>query len=809
MLILCFFSLASLAQDVQHCERQSREMVKQISARLCDDILVVCCLTGIRSLPDIRFHVPRVQIVKKAKMVMKVSAAFGLAGRSKKNPFAVGEEDKKEDSVSQMMVFKKPVPPKLSRTRGGQNRKKAPRKSILETRSLAKKLAMESTKKQVMEGKLDIRRNECMHDLDNTVMDGIIKDLKENFDKKVNVSVVVLENLNFNETIAMTAMHLGTEKICNMTAALIYGKTHGNPAHIEQFTQSLMSFGSPTKCFDKDLGVLPERTWMLHSPAAPESFLNHVPEGLSEKIRLALKSCSAEQMWVLKAIAVVGGSDCPIFLLKELLEDVIINVENLESKLSELLCDLIALGIIEHTIVRAIKPLDVADDSSSSNNPAAALAAREKRKSDVGLKEDDVSYLTYNFINAHCQRFCYNNVGVDRRQELHRNIADWYEDKLGIEPSLSSTSKGPECLDAKLKNLSKRHACFLVHHRFMAGDSDASVAICELMRPMELQNYCGQFARRIMTKMPAEIPDAVYHRIYPCIPWRQGVYSIIRAIKKSKVDFGTVAVGKIVSKKIDLSQKAKAMKAKMMTSKMKREKESQGEGGHAIVRAPSPTNSRGKAITNSVLSSSWRDVKLVKKLSQKQAVKASKMQSVVRNSPESPSVCQKTMTPAATARADEDGPPKCKTIENPRRQSKLKEFSSAYGGKARTHSKVAGGRQMMESEILTDAASFRGITWSAIIQSTAQRMRATLNLRSSGILRQESVRTNTEKEKDEEFHRFWVPKFDLSKNLSTRRLSSLSSTVQMEEEKDTAVEIIQRKLFKYVNQEENESPPQM
>ena len=50
-----------------------------------------------------------------------------------------------------------------------------------------------------------------------------------------------------------------------------------------------------------------------------------------DEIRVALKSCTAQQMWILKVMSVVGGSDCPIFLLEELLEDAVLNTGKLEA----------------------------------------------------------------------------------------------------------------------------------------------------------------------------------------------------------------------------------------------------------------------------------------------------------------------------------------------------------------------------------------------------------------------------------------------------------------------------------------------
>ena len=114
------------------------------------------------------------------------------------------------------------------------------------------------------------------------------------------------------------------------------------------------------RSFDEELKLSKETTWTLKNPRVPESFLSHVPAGIMDDVRIALKSCTAQQMWILKVVSVVGGSDCPIFLLEELLEDAVLNTAKLEADL----CELISLGIIEQTLIKAIKPIEKAEKIS-------------------------------------------------------------------------------------------------------------------------------------------------------------------------------------------------------------------------------------------------------------------------------------------------------------------------------------------------------------------------------------------------------------------------------------------------------------
>lgn len=82
-------------------------------------------------------------------------------------------------------------------------------------------------------------------------------------------------------------------------------------------------------------------------------------------------------------------------------------------------------------------------------------------------------------------------------------------------------SKAP-VIDPNYKNISKKYACFVIHHYFMASRVEMSIGICEMIGTMEIQHWAGQYARKVLTKMPLEMPDAIFHRIYPCIRWLQG-----------------------------------------------------------------------------------------------------------------------------------------------------------------------------------------------------------------------------------------------------------------------------------------------
>ena len=131
--------------------------------------------------------------------------------------------------------------------------------------------------------------------------------------------------------------------------------------------------------------------------------------------------------------------------------------------------------------------------------------------------------MTYTFINVHCQTACYNMLSFSRRQELHISTARWYEEKLGISEDDDSesdseagseekkeqgsvVSKGSKSQKKKVANkdyllVGKKYACYTIHHYFMASEVETSIAICELFGTMELQSFCGQYARKVLTKV--------------------------------------------------------------------------------------------------------------------------------------------------------------------------------------------------------------------------------------------------------------------------------------------------------------------
>ena len=95
------------------------------------------------------------------------------------------------------------------------------------------------------------------------------------------------------------------------------------------------------------------------------------------------------------------------------------------------LCELISLGIIEQTLVKAIRPVDK-DVAMTDLDLLLVTQGGGNTGADTPL-EEQVNYLTYTFINVHCQTACYNMLSFSRRQELHTQIAKWYEEKLEID----------------------------------------------------------------------------------------------------------------------------------------------------------------------------------------------------------------------------------------------------------------------------------------------------------------------------------------------------------------------------------------
>jgi len=772
--LIKFSPVAIVIDEAHYCDIQSIGMIREIAMRMHEEVLIVlCCKNGHRYLPDMRLHVPQMQADAKVTMrnTILASSAFASAGKSKVNKLknslqGLGEgqvlnqglddgEEKKDDKEVKFAVEPpkmKPIPPKLAKK--GKFDKipptKSPRKSVMEKRIQKKKEAMMSTKNQVMAGKLHLVAK-VEDDIDATLFDDMIKYIREH--SECEVSEVSLPTLNFNETIAMTGKILGTQKICNITAAAIYGHTQGNPQYVKLFAAYLKdpgsdeTFGGPVQNFDQNLQLSNERTWTLTQPRVPENFLSYTPPEILDEVRVALKNCSAQQMWILKVMSVVGGSDCPIHLIEELLEDAVLSVSRLEDDL----CELIAMGIIEHTVVRAIKPLEV-EMNAVDRVMMAQGGGNASAQDDV-----DISYLTYTFINVHCQSACYQMLSFSRRQELHVAVANWYEDKLGIYRDESSdegdfsdeddatksnaTKKtgGPIELDPNYKKISKKYACFMIHHYFMASRVEISIAICELIGAMDLQHWCGQYARKVLTKMPADMPDAVFHRIYPCIQWLQGVSSIINALKKGKVGFGTIAAGKMVSKKLDIFRKKKAGKQgsaqkseafrKQSTTQAQRKKtiidtskrlsmalgmlslkkDSPSKGGKESGGKKSPEADMEKVNNSSSNIRFAEGVKEVDNTSKEEGGKLVEKPPVLRMG-SSAAQLRNTM------------------VEATKKKSKMQNYGAAYGGKAASKA-VEVVKKKDDEEVLKTAATFKGISWNGMMNRTKAKLRTTIKFK--------------------------------------------------------------------------------
>ena len=508
-------------------------------------------------------------------------------------------------------------------------------------------------------------------------------------------------------------------------------------------------------------------------------------------------------MWILKVISVVGGSDCPIFLLEELLEDAVLNTRVLENDL----CELISLGIIEQTLVKAIKSVEGADGPLSDIDKL--LITQGGGNASTSKEEDEqVAYLTYTFINIHCQTACYNMLSFSRRQELHTQIAKWYESKLEIDESDSEDEsseeeedeekkadgrKSPATATGKKKHaskaylkVSKKYACFTIHHYFMASEVETSISICELIGTMELQTWCGQYARKVLTKMPEGISDAVLHRIYPCIRWLQGVSSIINALKRGKISFGTIAAGKIVSKKLDVLRKNAMMKGQgkkeppstplALTAGPRSTLLKKGKGGAEQVKKDDNSTQPKELVGLAGLATE------AKRLSASNAAKKRKVRSrplrearilhpsnVSLTTLRSSQASGKKPKPRGTLRLtqaigtlsalvggqkqpdpvenkSERSAPKLANVARKgsaadirnmvvaeaKRDSKMINMSTAYGKNNKAHKEI---KAKTDDEEVTTAATFKGVSWASMMSNTKTRIRQSIRM---GLFRAQS-----------------------------------------------------------------------
>ena len=284
----------------------------------------------------------------------------------------------------------------------------------------------------------------------------------------------------------------------------------------------------------------------------------------------------------------------------------------------------------------------------------------------------------------------------------------------------------------------------------MASKVETSIAICELIGTMELQTWCGQYTRKVLRKMPPDISDAILHRIYPCIRWLQGVSSIINALKKGKVGFGTIAAGKIVSKKLDVLRRNSAIKAKKtkerasatpsLTSILDKNVESKKERGEGGVGEGGEKNETG--LVGLATEAKRRSASEVKKRSLTK-VKGAKGRGTVRLSQalgtltslvghKEAGEAQKKATEviikevaAGVPRKGSSKDMRARVAADAKRDSKMMNMSAAYGANNKAHKRM---KAKSEDEEVATAATFRGVSWATMMMNTKTRIRESIRM---------------------------------------------------------------------------------
>ena len=567
-----FAPISLIIDDAQVCDKESIGLLGHLVKLLHGVALFfVCCRTGDRDLPDLRLHVPMssIQTVKlnenkKLQTLLVMNKLFGGSnGGTNSNLAVVGEGDEIAEALKAKLTMKdsavpttsssskeplKPVPPTKPQTKiapklsKGKNAQPvaSQRATIMAKRIDEKAAAMLEAENPVFvmnEADVVVKRDD---ESDACIFDYLVAHLSS---EGIESTVLLVKPFNFNETIALTAARLKADKVCNITAAVMYGHTQGNAKYICDFADYLleppydggkkqMVYGEAVRAFQEDLSLSSVTTWTLKELRVPETFFQYTPPAMMDAVRAILKMCTAQQVLLLKVIAVVGGSDCPIFLLETLLEEAVLSVSQLPDDLSSL----VAMGAIETTTVKSMTSSDRFTDNTQSDQ-----------------KQEGEFYVTYTFKNVHCQTALYNMLSFSRRQELHAAVAKWYEEKLGVRDEDASDT---ETNDAKyipsplFKIMAKRSVCFVIHHAFMSSQVEKSVEICKFVGVMELSTFCGQYARKVLLHLPADISEAVVNRIFPVIRWMQGVNSVANSIKKGKIGFASVTAGKMLTSKL-------------------------------------------------------------------------------------------------------------------------------------------------------------------------------------------------------------------------------------------------------------------
>jgi tetratricopeptide (TPR) repeat protein len=228
--------------------------------------------------------------------------------------------------------------------------------------------------------------------------------------------ILTLESLSPEETITLFCQRLGVRSLPEPVIKLIEDKAQGHPFLCEELADTLR---------DNDLLHIRHGECRL-APGSKDLLAFNFPETVQGMVASRIDRLTPEQQLTLKVASVIGR-------------------------------------VFPFALLQAIYPIEV-------DKPALPTYLAELQRLDITPLKTPPPDLTYHFKHAIIQEVTYNLMLFSQRRELHRKVAQWYEDThqdnlSALYPLLAhhwsqaeATDKAIEYIEKAGKQASYRHA---------------------------------------------------------------------------------------------------------------------------------------------------------------------------------------------------------------------------------------------------------------------------------------------------------------------------------------------------------------
>lgn len=240
-----------------------------------------------------------------------------------------------------------------------------------------------------------------------------------------------LRNLDMNETAELVSSRLSVKSIPKELSEVIFEKSGGNPLLSVELADALLKANKITITKQGECRVTQKLTKQLSSIG--------IPNTLRGLITSKIDQLPQTQQMILKLASVIGR----VFEI-ELLQDVMYSTFNVRLDNNALLNDLLSLEAMDLICIKTEEPL------------------------------------SYSFQQNITQEVVYELMLYSQRQQIHGNIAEWFESNMSDQPSIVYTS--------------------LAHHYKMAEVLDRAILYFSKSGELALSNYANREAVNFFTE---------------------------------------------------------------------------------------------------------------------------------------------------------------------------------------------------------------------------------------------------------------------------------------------------------------------